>query len=243
MAFGTVPLRREGQSPFPKRIKYQKIECLELTVDNTDGKANGIGPGTVRIHQQGDAGSPLAASDNQTIPVKKKEGQLELRQGTPGKDQEMKLTIVKFNGRMWADNKSRVAIFSDDVEVIHLATEDKDLVPNLDKLPADAVYLYCSEQLKVLNRPENGKSNQQLEGTGRVRCYTSEYHAQCEKVTYHEGKDQLIFDGGDGWAILTKLGPPGTAGQTSYAKRFIYNRKTREIKSEGARGFQGVTQP
>jgi hypothetical protein len=62
-------------------------------------------------------------------------------------------------------------------------------------------------------------------------------------VTYHEGKDQLIFDGGEGWAILTKLGAPGAQGQTSYAKRFIYSRKTREIKSEGARGFQGVTPP
>jgi hypothetical protein len=215
-----------------RRIKYQKIECLELTVNNTDGLANAAGPGTVRIHQRGDAGSPLAPSTGQPG-----------RPGTPGKEQEMKLTIIHFGGRMWANNKTHVAKFFDDVEVVHFATDDKDLQPNLERLPVDAIYLRCSDCLEVLNRPENGKSNQQLEGTGRVRCETAEYRAQCEKVTYHEGKDQLIFDGGDGWAILTKLGAPGGQGQTSYAKRFIYNRKTREMSSEGARGFQGVTPP
>jgi hypothetical protein len=217
-----------------KCVKYQRIECRELIVDNTEGKAHGTGPGTVRIHQRGDAATPLAPAPAQGTPA---------RPASPAKDQEMKLTIIHFGGRMWADNKSHTAIFSDSIEVINMPTENQDLQPDLDKLPRGAVYLTCSDQLKVYNRPENGKSNQELEGTGNVRCTSEEYIAQCEKVTYHEGKDQLIFDGGDGWAHLRKLGPPGGPPQQSDAKQFIYLRKTGQIQSIKSRGVSGTTAP
>src|SRR5260221_13598263 len=104
-----------------------------------------------------------------------------------------------------------------------------DLLPDTERLPRGWVYLTCSEQLKVYNRPENGKSNQELEGTGSVRCDTQDCIAQCEKVTYHEGKDQLIFDGGDGWAHLRKLSFPAGQSEQSDAKQFISLRKTGHI--------------
>ena len=101
---------------------------------------------------------------------------------------------------MWSNDKTHTAIFSDDIEVINLATENPDLEPDLNKLPPDAVFLSCSQKLEVRNRPENGKSNQELEGIGNVKTFTAQYAAECEKVNYNESKDQLIFDGVDGFA-------------------------------------------
>src|SRR5262249_2384019 len=207
-----------------------------LVVNNVEGTAQGIGPGTVRIHQKGDGGSPVSTGPNAGA---KQQG----RSASPKQDQEMKLTVVNFGSRMWANNQTHLVIFSDDIDVVHFATEDKDAKPDLDHLPPDAIYLRCSDQLKLLNRPEGGKSNQELEGIGRVECRTRDYVAQCEKVTYHEAKDQLIFYGGDGWAHMKRLGPPGTQGQVSEAKTIIYSRKTGEINSIKSRGVNGSTGP
>jgi len=148
---------------------------------------------------------------------------------------------VSFGRQMWANNKSHVVIFYDDVDVVHLATEDKDFQPDLDRLPADAIYLKCSDQLKALNRSEGGKSNQELEGTGRVLCRTNDCIAQCEKVTYNEAKDQLIFSGGDGWAHLRKLNGLGNPSEEWEAKTIIYSRKTGAIDSIKNRGLKGTT--
>jgi hypothetical protein len=218
-----------------KYVKSTQIECTTLTVDNTEGRAYGSGPGRVRIHQRGDAGSPLAptasAQPGRATTASKQ------------KEEEFKLTIVKFGGRMWADDKTHTAVFSDDIKVINLATDNPDLEPDENRLPRDAVYLQCSQKLDVRNRSENGKSNQELEGIGNVLCRTAAYLGQCEKLNYIEAMDKLIFDGLDGLAHLKKLEAPGTVGQTWDAKRIIYNRKIDSVKSEGARGINGVTGP
>jgi hypothetical protein len=204
-------------------------------VDNVKGEMHAYGPkGKVRIFQPGDAGSPL------TPPAPAKPGD---KPTDKSKAQEMKLTIVTFDGRMWADNKSHTAIFSDNVTALNFASEIKDLEPDLDHLPEDAVYLRCADQMKVYSRPENGKSNQQLESEGRVFCRTKEYEALAEKVTFNEAKDQLIFDGGEGGlARLKKILGPGIPPQESKAKRFIYLRKTGQIYSEQVQGVRGATQ-
>jgi hypothetical protein len=211
-------------------IKYQRIECRELDVDNVKSEVHAYGPGgKLRIFQPGDAGSPLAPPPASPPGDKKKA-------------QEMKLTLVWFGGRMWADNKSHTAIFNDNVEALNLATENKDLEPDLDHLPDDAVYLRCADQMKVYNRPENGKSNQQLEAEGRVFCRTKEYEALSEKTTFNEAKDQLIFDGGDGGlARLKKILGIGIPPQESKAKRFIYLRKTGQVFSDQVQGVRGAT--
>jgi hypothetical protein len=217
-----------------KYVKSTRIECTTLTVDNTEGKAYGSGPGTVRIHQRGDSDAPLG-----TTPAQPSRPAGPLKQ----KEEAFKLTIVKFGGRMWANDKTHTAIFSDDVEVVSFATDDADTIPDMNHLPADAIYMNCSQKLEVRNRPKNDKSNQELEAIGNVNAYTTQYVAQCEKLNYEEMKDQLIFQGGDGYAHLKKVEAPGTVGQTTDAKLIIYNRKTGEVSTTGARGINGTTGP
>src|SRR5262249_52164758 len=115
-------------------IKYQRLDCRELDVDNVQNTAHAYGPkGKFRIWQPGDAGSPLGAPAP-AQPAGKKPAQ------------EMKLTIITFDGRMWADNKSHTAIFNDNVTAVNFATEDKDQGQDLDQLlnhlPDDAVYMH-----------------------------------------------------------------------------------------------------
>ncbi len=216
-----------------KIVKYQRLDCRELIVNNLDGTAHAIGPGLVRIHQRGDAGPQVTLG--QPAPTSPSQAK---------KDQEMKLTLVRFTGKMWADNQSHTATFYENIETIHLPTEDRELDPDPDHLPYEAVFLRCTDRLKVYNRAENGKSNQQLEALGRVWCSTQNSIAQAEKVTYHEGKDQLIFDGGEGgYARLRQVQAPGTPGRNVEAKQIIYMRKTGEVRTIGARGINGITSP
>lgn len=209
-----------------KLQKRQRFEGRELNVDNTEGIARGSGPGVVRIVQAGagpDIGPPPAPG----------------KPAPPKRPDEMKLTRVTFGARMWANNKTHTAIFYENVEVVSVPGDNIDADPNLDQLPEGGLYLRC-DQLKVLSTPgEGGKATQQMEATGRVMCRSREFWGWAETVTYHEGKDQVIFDGKEGFAHVERDMGPGHPRQQLKGRKIIYLRKTGEFKVEGAGGVSG----
>src|SRR5207253_6212333 len=102
-----------------------------------------------------------------------------------------------------------------------------DLAKMLEKLPEGALYLRC-DRMEVLSRPlPSGKSNQEMEATGRVSVTSNEFHGEAERVTYDEEKDQVIFDGTGGVATLTKF-RTGQPPQKIEGRKIIYSRRTGE---------------
>jgi len=218
-------VKRDGN----KLIQHQRIEAPALTVDNEEGIVKAPGPGIVRILQ---CGTVEFAGDN---------AKTQPRPATPTSrtDEELKLTRVKYGAHMWAKNKTHTAIFYEDVEVVHLPSKRIDLVPDLDNLPAGAIHLRCGV-LKVYNRPDNGKPNQQMEARGKVVAKAQEFTARAEIVTYDEGKDQLIFEGGEGGlARVYRAGPKGEPPQELKAKKILYNRRTGEFQGIDVSGVGG----
>src|SRR5205085_10190822 len=71
-------------------LKYQRLECPELAVDNEDGVAHASGPGVVRMLQYGDAGDPLATPGGPPAANRK-----------PAQ-QQLQLTRVHYAGEMYA---------------------------------------------------------------------------------------------------------------------------------------------
>jgi lipopolysaccharide export system protein LptA len=210
------------------------------------------GPGDVRILQRG-------ATDPLNTPAPRADG----RGGVPGTpvsvakvgperraapqappgDEEMKMTYVQFLQRMDANSKTNTANFWGGVQVLNFpcdnAKEDIDLDTILSReLPLNWMYLRC-DRLRVLDRPENGRSNQQLHAFGRVRVQTREYTAEAETVTYEERKDLVVFIGDkNNPATLTKMPPVyGGKAENFRGQKIFYIRSTGAAKVEGADSF------
>jgi hypothetical protein len=238
-----------------RRVKYQRIESPTLVVDNADSTAVAGGPGIVRILQPGNADAPPAVGPTSRAGAQpgpaRLAGPTGGRGGRPAPEkakapeqEQLNLTRVKYRGRMWANNKNHTAVFSDDVEVIHLPADNPNLEPDLDELAKDALYLRCS-LLKVRSRPENGKSNQELEAHDHVVARSQEFEAHSDKLTYDEAKDQIVLEGGEGGkaTMYRFIGPQGVPPQKSTGRKITYWRKTGELKVDDAGSISGSQAP
>src|SRR5262249_55484143 len=109
-------------------------------------------------------------------------------------EQELKLTRVQYGSRMMADNVNKTVTFFDEVEVVHLPTNDIDLAIDVDNLPAGGMHLMC-ETLKVRSeRDSTGKTLQTMEAQKRVRIFAEDFSGRADVMKFDEAKDQLILE-------------------------------------------------
>jgi hypothetical protein len=169
------------------------------------------GPAPARAARPGGAPAPAAA-----------------RGAAPPPNDELKLTYVSFQKRMDANSRSNTALFWENVRVLNMPCENPnqpiDLDAMLADLPEGAMYLRA-ERLKVLDQPENGRSNQQMEAHGRVYVQGKDFYARADSVYYNQAKDQVILDGKDsGEATLYKQPRPGMKPEEFRGSKIIYSR-------------------
>src|SRR5207253_8308444 len=115
------------------------------------------GPGDVRILQPGGANDGLTVA-----PASPKAGPAK----PPDVDQ-LKLTRVMYRGKMYSDNKNRVAMFFEDVDVVHVPADNEDLAVDLDNLPVGGMHLH-SDKHAVRGKTETDWRSRALTATGRV---------------------------------------------------------------------------
>jgi hypothetical protein len=222
------------------RVKYQRIDCPALSVDNEQNTMSASGPGVVRILQ-------LSDDDPENDPTAPP-----ARPGAPKAPpkQEMKLTRVKYAGRMYANNNTHTATFTDQVDVIHVPSTNPDENPNPDKLPEGGFAIKC-DRLEVYSRTEENKPNGAEEKPpakssqimiAKKHCYfnSKDVSGTADKVTYEQAKDKMIFDGGeDGFATLYKDQGPGMPKQEMQGKKIEYFRKTKQFNIIGGKKATG----
>jgi hypothetical protein len=222
------------------------------------------GPGTVRIFQPGSSdplsapppngggsppngggsppngGAPQGGQQGQPRP----QGQPAAKPPSkPGEAEEMKLTFITFTKNMSANNKSNKANFWGNVQVLNMPSDNPqkeiDLITLLDHMPKDAFYLSC-EQLMVLSRKENGRTNQEMEAKRRVMVQAREFSGRCDVMTYNEAKDQIIFFGTDAeLARLFRVVTPGAPPEEIKGKKIIYIRSTGDFQVDGGNWING----
>jgi lipopolysaccharide export system protein LptA len=221
----------------------KRMECVQLSVEkegeppNEESTVKGSGPGTVRMFQLGEKGEEFPGLSSpppgQQPPPKKKDP-------NAPKEEEYKLTQVTYQGMMVADNKRGMATFYDHVIVIHLASEDPNLVLDEQRLPADSMYLSC-EKLEVLSHklPDN-KTSKEMRAYQKVIVEAREFSGRSDVLKYDESKEQIILEGSEGKpAVLYREKVRGTRRETLEGRKIIYNRITGEFKVEGATGLSG----
>jgi lipopolysaccharide export system protein LptA len=207
-------------------ISYQRLINPVLSVDNEDNIVEAPGPGEVRLLQLG-AKDESAQETTPRDPA-----------GKSTAEQEMKLTRVTYLGHMLANNVTHTAIFRDNVEVIHVPSEDVNMSLDPDKLPPGGMYLR-SDQLKVYNRRDAaGKGHQELEAIGRGVVQAQEFWGRADTIKYDESKALVIFESKEGnLATLYKVLNRGTQPQEIRGKKIFYWRRTNDFKIEDGRGI------
>jgi hypothetical protein len=205
-------------------VRYQGIESVELLFKNEEGVLVAAGPGLFRVLQPGPK-EPLGPAPN------------------PAKGpvpEEMKLTRVNFFGRMFANNTSRTAVFYDNVEVVHVPSDNPNLQVDVDKLPPGAMYLRC-DQLKVYNRQEvNSKGNQQMEARGHAQVQAREFFGRADVIKFDESKELVVFESNEtNLASLVRQKSPGQREELK-GKKIYYWRKTNDFKIEGGTGARVI---
>lgn len=204
-------------------IKRQQIECPELSVDNEQGEMHASGPGIVRILQRG-AADPTAPPPARPAAGKKS-----------AEDEILKLTRVLYSGRMYGNNKTRTAIFTQDVDVVHLPSEDIKLEPNIDQLPLGGLYVRC-DRLEVYSQKDEEKTNQQMKAIGRAYTQsldrTGKVTGRASAITWNEQKQQVIFEGGGngGLATLYREKVKGGPREEMKGTKILYWRNTGEMQ-------------
>jgi hypothetical protein len=214
-------------------LKYQRLECPTLSVDNEDNTVHASGSGVVRILQPETDDDPMAPPGQAAAP-----GAAPRKAAKPG-EAVMKLTRVIYAGGMYANNKNHTAIFTEDVHAVHLPSENVNLDPDVQHLPEGGMYLHC-DKLDVYSRQEDGKASQQMKADGHCSFRTSDSSGRSDMITYDESKSQVIFYGSQGRPaqLFRQKDGPARPPEEIKAEKIIYIRRTGEIQTIGTNGVQ-----
>lgn len=107
----------------------------------------------------------------------------------------MKLTLVRFSGRMIAVDKGKVfqqARFEDNVDVINVPAPDQTVQIDRHKLPPRSVLLTCSKELVVSSHKKgNAPPAQRMDAIGNAYLRSDDYDGWGETIT-HDGKTVVM---------------------------------------------------
>jgi lipopolysaccharide export system protein LptA len=213
--------------------RYQRIESRELIVHREDGDVNAPGPGVVRIFQLGPKDE--SAPGPGTAPPKPPAA----RGPAKPAQEEFKLTLVTFTDRVRLMNAKRSATFYGHVEVIHLPTEDWNLRPDPNRLPAGALHLRCGK-LNVYSGGKDaaGRTAQQMEASIKASVEVDGHLGYADVIKFDERDQKVIFVGtDDNPAHLYKVNKVGEKPDDIKGRRIEYNRLNGTYKTDDARNI------
>ena len=190
---------------------YQRVRGSQLDFDNIQGLLIVQGPGQVDIVRPGQDMVHVAQNQRQAQP----------------QIAGLKLTRIIFHGRMEAQPKSGLVIFTDgQTELFHLPSTNPDREIDADRLPPGGLYMTC-KILKGMNRKvESQQAIQEYEASSQIRIRFGENSAQADHLKYEEQKGWLILEGRNGNLVtLSRQQKTGEKPQLIRAGQIIYRVK------------------
>jgi hypothetical protein len=225
--------------------KYQKVEA--------------DGPGVLRIWQMGDK-NPTGSGPNDANNKPGQPGQpgggkqpgpgprpappmgpgQQKQPGAPGQggakpannddDQEMKLTLVTFSGRMTGIDKNKVyqqATFRDNIHVVNVPSDSPTIEIERHKLPPRAQILTCTKELVVwTHKKPDAPTVQHMDAYGNAYMRSDEYDGWGEIIT--QDGQVVILTGSD--VIPARVMNRFNRANDQAGKKIIHDRATGSIK-------------
>lgn len=235
VSYQQVEFDKSGKMVKSQQLTAQELEMFAQFQDSAGGEkyqfVKALGPGRLRIWQAGERDPAGPAPDgNRPPPVPPTPATTVPAAKPPTNEQEMKLTIVDFRGRMTAIDKGKVfqkATFTESVEVINVPAETPTVTVERHRLPPRAVLLRCDTEMVVWSHKKaNAPASQKLDASGNAYLRTDEYDGWGETIS-HDGK-LVIMTGSE--ALPARIMNRFNQGTERLGKKIIYDRAAGSYK-------------
>lgn len=206
-----------------KVARYTSMRVPELQYDNLESKMRASGRGVVRIVEP--AVAERDAKGNLIAPKL-----------------PWQMTQVTFLGQMRADNKHQLAKFLDNVEIINTPVTRPDEVPDADKPTPESMSITAREyaEMQVIER-DDGAKYRVFRAKGNIYGQSREFTTRCDRLSFDGAHDKLVFESDSGRkATFYKQDRVGAEPTAYIARRVEYWRKTGDVRTDEAEGFQGI---
>ena len=211
-----------------KLLKAQWLWCPDLMMEaQAQDSAGGEkyqqvfaeGPGRLRIWQRGEANPAGPPAGAKPVAGGAKAA------AKPAKDEpEMKLTFIKFSGRMTGRDKKlyQSAAFSDEVTAIHVPADAPTVKIDEYNLPPRAVLLTCNDKLEVWSHKQQGDTPaaQNMTASGNAFLRTDDYEGTA--ITIDSKGNAVTLTGND--AIPARVRNRFGGGNEQVGKVILYDR-------------------
>jgi hypothetical protein len=222
--FNQVEYDTAGKLMKAQQLRAQELKMEAQAQDPAGGEKHqrvvADGPGVLTIWQEGQENpSGPAAGGARPAPAKDGKGPI-----SPKGEQEMKLTVIEFRGRMTGIDKGKVfqqATFSEDVTVISAPADSPTAKLDRNAPPPRAVYMRCEKELVVWShRRTDAPAEQRMQATGNAYLRTDDYDGSAHTIK-SEGK-AVTLSGNDAVParIMTRFGQ----GTEQVGKEIVYDR-------------------
>ncbi|VTR92579.1 Uncharacterized protein OS=Planctomyces brasiliensis (strain ATCC 49424 / DSM 5305 / JCM 21570 / NBRC 103401 / IFAM 1448) GN=Plabr_1377 PE=4 SV=1 [Gemmata massiliana] len=214
-----------------KLLKAQWLRVPELTMyaqaqdSNSDEKFQCVladGPGQLRIWQRGEANpvGPVAGAQPMAGGAK--------AVAKPAKDDpEMKLTFIKFSGRMKGVDKAKLyqeATFSGEIAAVHVPADSPTVKIDEYNLPPRAVLLTCNDKLLVWSQKSQGDTpaSQNMTASGNAFLRSDDYEGTA--ATIENRGNAVTLTGSE--AVPARFSNRFRGGNEQIGKVITYDRGT-----------------
>jgi hypothetical protein len=211
-------------------VKAQRITARSLDV-KTDPKRTlmtASGPGESRTMQ-------LGSKDNQPTP-----GGTPPPANKPPAEEEMKVTVVRFAGRLRVDDRKGIfqqAVFEEAVRVVHQPGDDINMTADDSAPPPRSITLRCSDTLTVstYRGSDGGETRKEMDAVGAARVRDDSYLGVGHSVKF-DGNLVTLSGLGDDQATLHRRQRTAD-GQDYHSGRMIhYDTRTGRVNAIDSSG-------
>jgi hypothetical protein len=236
---GLEDTKREGG----KIVEFTRLSAPEVVVDNDnitkERSVNASGPqGMLRIFKLGSKDNTFGTPSNPDA-NKQASSKAPTKGAKPAEEKEFKLTLIGYDGKMYANNNLGIAKFWDRVKLIQVPTENPDLKIDINVLPSGYMLLHCGRLEMWEHKLANGTTTQEMRANDKVYVEGQIYSADCDVLKYDSAKEQIILEAilPGTYAHLFKEKFRGAVRDTVEAKKIYYNRITGDIRTDGSRSI------
>jgi len=229
--YNQIELDKAGKPVKSQFVTAQELRMFAQAQDASGEKFQRVeadGPGIVRIWQAGDknmtepAAKP-AAPGQPMAPMRPSAPPPGAKPANPD-EQEMKLTVVNFTGRMTAIDKGKVfqkVTFETNIKLVNMPAESPTVEVPENRLPPRGVMLTCSKELVVWSHKKGtGPAVQRMDASGNAYLRSDEYDGWGETIS-NDGK-LIVINGSD--AIPARIMNRFNRGSDQSGKKIIFDR-------------------
>jgi hypothetical protein len=151
-------------------------------------------------------------------------------------------TQIMFQGEMRGGQENKTAKFFENVHIIHTPVKETNETVDEDNLNPDGLVVRASDYaVMAVSAAADGSENRDFQAEGNVQVHAREFWGQCDRLSYDQQKDKLVFDSQQGRkSNFYRQLRIGEEPQRFYARSITFIRKENRISTDSSDGFNSL---